>query len=192
MKDQDLQRIAHVSIIAEALEEMKKNGFQLPLPQNAVHVQVGETIVGYQGVVTEKIFRQIGIKTIKDPETHEPYHYYLSADQDSYEILTTLDAKQHQNGSKFYDINTFSKGSSVGNFIKINTGQFAGDFIHMHTKNGQSIDLLNEEKRSQLGIFIPRSCLELLEKRPNSSTGVHLLNIDNEVFPVYCDMDTDG
>lgn len=125
IKDNDLQRIAHISVITEAIERVKKSGLELPIPGDAAHLYIGKTHVGYQGVISEKMFRQLGIKVQKDPKTNEPYYFYLDTSGESYEILALLDTKQHSNAHVFYDQNSFSKGTSIGNFIRINTGKFA-------------------------------------------------------------------
>lgn len=43
-----------------------------------------------------------------------------------------------------------------------------------------------------LGLFIAKTCADLIEKKPNTPSGIHLLNINHQVLPAYCDMETDG
>lgn len=59
-------------------------------------------------------------------------------------------------------------------------------------KNAQKVDLGNEQKRSQIGWQAQKSCREILEKQPDATSGKYVIEMDEKLLTVYCDMKTAG
>lgn len=59
-------------------------------------------------------------------------------------------------------------------------------------KNAQKVDLGNEQKRSQIGWQAQKSCKEILEKQSDATSGKYVIEMNEKLITVYCDMKTSG
>lgn len=105
----DLERIAHITLIAEKMKEFQELGEELPMPGGAIHLYIGDQLYGYQGVVNEKIFRQLGLKVVTDPETKKFYDYFYRPDTKTYELLAKVADQQYSNEAYDFYPQSFNK-----------------------------------------------------------------------------------
>lgn len=59
-------------------------------------------------------------------------------------------------------------------------------------KSAQNVDLRNEEKRKQIGWSAVKSCRALKAKQEDAPSGKYVIEYENTLITVYCDMKTDG
>jgi hypothetical protein len=74
--------------------------------------------------------------------------------------------------------------------LVINSGKNKGELVSSILKNAQKVDLGNEAKRDQIGWKAQKSCQEILEKQPDSTSGKYVIEVENKLLTVYCDMKT--
>jgi hypothetical protein len=74
----------------------------------------------------------------------------------------------------------------------MNSGKNKGELVSSILKNAQKVNLGDAAKREQIGWKAQKSCKEILEKQPDSTSGKYVVEIGEKLLTVYCDMKTAG
>lgn len=189
--DADITRIAHLSLIKERIDDAMRRGVNIPLPTNALELVYGDLKMGYQGRAGKDLFLALGLEFLKDPDTGEMYHYFIRPDTKEYEIVSLLNDVQYAN-YKIGDKPAYTLGSSRWHMLVMNSWKNKGELVSSVLKNAQKVDLWNPNKREQIGWKAQRSCKEILEKQPESTSGKYVIEYQERLISVYCDMKTAG
>lgn len=187
--DADITRIAHLSLSKERIDDAVRRWVNIPLPTNALELSYGDIKLGYQWRAGKDLFLALGIEFLKDPETGDMYHYFIRPDTKEYEIVALLNDSQYAN-FKIWEKPAYSLGSSKWHMLVINSGKNKWELVSSILKNAQKVDLGNEAKREQIGWKAQKSCQEILEKQPDSTSGKYVIEVENKLLTVYCDMKT--
>jgi Fibrinogen beta and gamma chains, C-terminal globular domain len=189
--DADITRIAHLSLTKERIDDALRRGVNVPLPNNALELSYWDVKMWYQWRAGKDLFLALGIEFLKDPETGEMYHYFIRPDTKEYEIVALLNDVQYSN-YKIGEKPGYSLGSSKWHMLVMNSGKNKWELVSSILKNAQKVDLWNEEKRAQIGWKAQKSCKEILEKQPDSTSGKYVIEMKDKLLSVYCDMKTAG
>jgi hypothetical protein len=189
--DSDITRIAHISLVQEKIHDALKKWVNIPLPSNALELTFWELKMGYQGRAGKDLFLSLWVEFLKDPETGEMYHYFIRPDTREYEVVALLDDKKYANLT-IGDLPAYSLGTSKWNMLTLNAGKNKWQLVSSILKNAQKVDLWNAQKRDQIGWEAKKSCLEILQKQPESPSGKYVIQMGEKLLKVYCDMKTDG
>ena len=74
----------------------------------------------------------------------------------------------------------------------MNSGKNKGQLVSSVLKVKQQVNLGDEKKRNQIGWQAQKSCQEILSKQSESNSGKYVIEMDQKLITVYCDMKTDG
>jgi hypothetical protein len=74
----------------------------------------------------------------------------------------------------------------------MNSGKNKGQLVSSVLQKAQKVDLGNEQKRNQIGWQAQKNCRDILTKQPDASSGKYVIEMDQKLLTVYCDMKTDG
>lgn len=186
----DLIRIAHLSLIQERVNDALRRGVSIPLPQNALELNFWQVKLGYQWRAGKDLFLALWVEFLKDPDTGEMYHYFIRPDTKDYEVVSLLDDSKYAN-FKIGETPAYSLGSSKGNVLVINSGKNAGKLVSSVLTTGQKVDLSKPDKRKQIGWEAQKSCQEIKNKNLDAKSGKYVIEMDNKLISVYCDMRTE-
>lgn len=189
--DADVTRIAHLSITKERIDDAVKRGIVLPLPTNALNLIFWDVKMWYQWRAGKDLYLSLWLEFLSDPETWEMYHYFIRPDTKEYELVTLLNDAKYSN-FKVWDQPAYSLWSSKWQMLTMNTGKNKWQLVSSILKNTQKVDLWDEKKRTQIGWQAQKSCADILSKQPESTSGKYVIEIDQKLLTVYCDMKTDG
>jgi hypothetical protein len=189
--DADITRIAHLSLTKERIDDAMRRGVNIPLPVNALELSFGDIKMGYQWRAWKDLFLALWIEFLKDPVTGEMYHYFIRPDTKEYEIVSLLTDSQYAN-FKIWDKPAYSLWSSKWHMLVINSGKNKWELVSSILRNAQKVDLGNQAKREQIWWKAQSSCKEILEKQPDSISGKYVIEFQEQLLTVYCDMKTSG
>lgn len=189
--DADISRIAHLSLTKERIDDAIRRGVNIPLPTNALELIFGDIRMGYQWRAGKDLFLSLWMEFLKDPESGEMYHYFIRPDTKEYEIVALLNDAKYAN-FKIGETPAYSLGSSKWHVLVMNAGKNKGQLVSSVLKNAQKVDLWNEQKRNQIWWQAQKSCREILSKQPEASSGKYVIEMEQKLITVYCDMKTDG
>jgi hypothetical protein len=187
--DSDITRIAHLSLINERIDDNLRRGINIPLPTNALEMSYGDIKMWYQWRAGKELYLALWMEFLKDPETAEMYHYFIRPETKEYEILALLNDNLYSNflvGEK----PAYSLGSSKWHMLVMNSGKNKWELVSSVLKNAQKVNLWDQLKREQIWWKAEKSCLEILTKQPNSSSWRYVIEVNNALLTVYCDMKT--
>ncbi len=84
-------RTGHLAIIREGLDQLVKQGKELPEPYMKKEILANSTVIGVQGFAGETLFSAIGKKVLKDPLDSSYYIYYYTPETKQYEVMAYLE-----------------------------------------------------------------------------------------------------
>lgn len=189
--DNDIKRIAHISLMNERISDALKRWINIPLPINALDLSFWDIKMGYQWRAWKDLFLALGIEFFKDPVSGEMYHYFIRPETKEFEILSILEDTTYSN-FKIWEDPVYTLGTSKGHMLTINSGKNKWKLVSSVLNRSQIIDLGNKEKREQIGWRSTSSCKELLSKQQNAPSWKYIIEYEETLITVYCDMKTDG
>lgn len=189
--DSDITRIAHLSLTNERIDDALRRGINIPLPTNALEMSYGEIKMWYQWRAGKNLFLALWVEFLKDPETWEMYHYFIRPETKDYEIVALLNDNLYSN-FRVGDKPAYSLGSSKWHMLVMNSGKNKGELVSSILKNAQKVNLWDKAKRDQIWWRAEKSCQSILTKQPNSSSGRYVIEMNEWLLTVYCDMKTAG
>ena len=189
--DADITRIAHLSLTNERIEDALRRGINIPLPTNGLEMSYDELKMWYQWRAGKDLFLALWVEFLKDPETWEMYHYFIRPETKEYEIVALLNDKLYSN-FKVWEKPAYSLGSSKWHMLVMNSGKNKGELVSSVLKNAQKVNLWDKAKRDQIGWRAEKNCQDILSKQPNSSSGRYVIEMNEWLSTVYCDMKTAG
>jgi Fibrinogen beta and gamma chains, C-terminal globular domain len=189
IENNDDIRIKNLELIKRSISEALARGVKLPLPENAVRIDFAETPLVHQGKTYTAFFDVLGLNTLTDPETKEPYDYALSPDGTKYQIIAHLDDNMRGNvplGSHM----VYSVGESTL-FARDTKNQI----ISRDIAGDDALDVSLTEDRRKIGLENFKSCHEIYAFAQNIArpkSGTYVIDINGRGTIVFCDMQTDG
>lgn len=186
--DDDI-RIRHLELIKKYVPQALSRGVKLPFPEGAVRIDFADTILVYQGKTNPAFFDLLGLNTLVDPKTKEPYGYALSSDGTQYQIIAHLDDDLRGNTPLAAHM-VYSVGESEL-FVRNSEDQV----IRRSSVETDTIDIAVSAVRQKVWLETLKSCQDIYSFKNHITkpkSGVYVIDIAGRDTKVFCDMQTDG
>lgn len=181
-------RIRHLELIKKSVPQALDRGAKLPLPEDTLQINFGENTLVHQGKTHTAFFDLLGLNTLVDPKTKEPYGYALSGDGMQYQIIAVLENAERSNTIPPRGIYFVGEPEL---FLRDKNGQI----ITRAVAGSDALDISVSTERQKVGLETLKSCQEIYAFSKSFAlpkSGMYTIDIGGRDTKVYCDMQTDG
>lgn len=212
-KSRDGKRLADMKTLESSIEifGMQKN---YPMPDNAVEIKVGSSVILYQWDIWENLTSMLWISDdMHDPLWDDYYTYAVDVKKKRFEVLTMLENVLEGKENTWFNIfpqsyaledysdrTPYTKGYKLGIILdeentpiqKTGTGIDVLSVTDIYTAVLDTTDTITGTGKTIGQINPTASCKRILESGLAKGSKIYTINPSGTEFKVYCDMTTDS